>query len=248
MAALAAVLLALGSGVVWTAFQGPLGYPNGLNWHVVFGLALAVFVVLHIATRFKPLRRTDLAGRHALLGGLAALGTGGTLWAGQDAAAQALALPGARRRFTGSRLVGAEPGLTFPVTMWMADNPAPYAAAAWRLDITGEVAQPLRLSAADLAAAPHSRWPRPWTARAAGTRACRGIPVAWLLAQAGPAAHAATVSFVAPPPATAGASPWPRRARSCWRPRSAARRSITATARRCGWWRRAAAAFSGSSG
>ena len=49
VAALAAVLLALGSGVVWTAFQGPLGYPNGLNWHVVFGLSLAVF-----ATNSRP--------------------------------------------------------------------------------------------------------------------------------------------------------------------------------------------------
>ena len=196
--ALGAVLLVLGSGVVWTVFQGPLGYPNGLNWHVVFGLALTVFVVLHMIARFKPIRRVDFAGRRAALGGLAVLGTGGVLWAGQQAAVQALALPGAARRFTGSRLVGTEPGLTFPVTMWMADSPRPYATAAWRLDITGAVARSFHLTAADLAAAPRQEIEA--TLDCTGgwytEQVWRGIPVAWLLAEAGPTADATAVSFL----------------------------------------------------
>ena len=198
VAALGFVLLTIASGVVWTAWHWPLGYPNGLNWHVIFGLSLAVFVVLHMLLRFKPLRQVDLAGRRTVMSGLAVLATGGVLWAGQQGLAQAASLPGAQRRFTGSRKVGLEPGLTFPVTMWMFDNPAPYDVGAWRLEVTGSVEQALSLSAADLALAP--------TKELAATLDCtggwytnqlwRGIPVAWLLAEAGLAAAAREVSFV----------------------------------------------------
>ena len=62
LAALGFVLLTLGSGLVWTLWHWPLGYPNGLNWHVVFGVALVLFTVLHMLRRFKPLRRADLRG------------------------------------------------------------------------------------------------------------------------------------------------------------------------------------------
>ncbi len=198
VATLAAVLLVLITGVLWTTLHWPLGYPNGLNWHVVFGSLLALLTVLHMLLRFKPLRQVDLRGRRAALGGLAVLATGGALWAGQQGLAQAAGWPGAARRFTGSREVGQEAGLTFPATMWMLDNPAPYALDAWMLAVTGRVARPLRLSAAQLAAAPMqeitaildctSGW---WT-----EQVWRGVPVAWLLAQAGPTAGAAEVSFV----------------------------------------------------
>src|SRR3954469_17041182 len=40
VAALGFVLLTIASGSVWTSLQWPLGYPNGMNWHVIFGLAL----------------------------------------------------------------------------------------------------------------------------------------------------------------------------------------------------------------
>jgi DMSO/TMAO reductase YedYZ molybdopterin-dependent catalytic subunit len=196
--ALAFVLLTLATGVIWTTFHWPLGYPNGLNWHVIFGLALSVFVVLHMLLRYKPLRRADFRGRRTLLGGLAVAATGGALWVGQREIAAAAALPGAGRRVTGSRRVGVGPGLTFPITMWMFDNPPPYAAATWQLDVTGAVAQPFRLGAAALAAAPQ--------AELAATLDCtggwyteqrwRGIPVAWLLDQAVPLPAATAVSFV----------------------------------------------------
>ncbi len=198
VAALACVLLTIASGVVWTTAHWPLGYPNGLNWHVIFGLSLTAFVVLHMLLRFKPLRPADLSGRRALLGAIAVAATGATLWGSQQVAAQAAGLPGARRRFTGSRRVGEEPGLTFPVTMWMLDNPPPFDVQAWRLDITGAVERQVSLSASELAVAPvveldatldctggwytDQRW--------------QGIPIAWLLDGAGPLAAATAVSFV----------------------------------------------------
>jgi DMSO/TMAO reductase YedYZ molybdopterin-dependent catalytic subunit len=198
VAALGSVLLTITTGVVWTTWQWPLGYPNGLNWHVIFGLALTASALLHMLLRFKPVRRVDLAGRRTALSGLAVLATGGVLWAGQQSLAQAASLPGSGRRFTGSRAVGLEPGLTFPVTMWMFDNPAPYDHGAWRLDVTGSVTQALSLSAVDLALAPIQEL--------AATLDCtggwytnqlwRGIPVAWLLDAAGLAAAAQAVSFV----------------------------------------------------
>ncbi len=198
VAALGFVLLAIGTGVVWTAVQWPLGYPNGMNWHVIFGLALALFVVLHMVLRYKPLRRADVTGRRAALSGLAVLATGGVLWAVQNGAVRAAELPGAQRRFTGSRSAGAAAGLTFPVTMWMFDNPAPYATEPWRLAVTGNVARPLSLAALDLAQTPSQEMTA--TLDCTGgwytEQVWRGIPVAWLLELAGmaPAAHA--VSFV----------------------------------------------------
>jgi DMSO/TMAO reductase YedYZ molybdopterin-dependent catalytic subunit len=124
--------------------------------------------------------------------------TGGVLWRGQQGLAQAADLPGAQRRFTGSRRVGLEPGLTFPATMWMFDNPAPYDRAGWQLDITGEVAQPYTLAAAEWGAIP----PVDLTAILDCTggwytdQVWRGIPVAFLLDRAGTTAAATAVSFV----------------------------------------------------
>jgi DMSO/TMAO reductase YedYZ molybdopterin-dependent catalytic subunit len=198
VAALGFVLLAIGTGVIWTTVQWPLGYPNGMNWHVIFGLSLAVFVVLHMVMRYKPLRRADIVGRRAALSGLAVVATGAALWAVQNGAARAAGLPGAQRRFTGSKSAGEAPGLTFPVTMWMFDNPAPYAADAWRLAVTGNVAHTLTFSAAELAQLP--------TQEVSATLDCtggwyteqvwRGIPVSLLLDQAGMSAAAHAISFV----------------------------------------------------
>lgn len=198
LGALIFVLLTIASGVVWTTLHWPLGYPNGLNWHVIFGLTLSVFVVLHMVLRFKPLRRPDVQGRRTVLASLAVAATGGVLWSGQAAIAQAAGLPGAQRRFTGSRAVGQEPGLTFPVTMWMFDNPAPHNLVTWQLAVTGAVANPFTLAAAELVTAP--------TAEVEAVLDCtggwytnqlwRGIPVAWLLDWAEAGAAATAVSFI----------------------------------------------------
>jgi len=56
-----------------------------------------------------------------------------------------LALPGARRRFTGSYETGSFTG-HFPPTIWLFDNPQPVNVAQWRLQIRGLVNQSLTLS------------------------------------------------------------------------------------------------------
>jgi hypothetical protein len=195
--ALALALLALGSGFVWASWQAPLGYPNGLNWHVIFGIALTVFLVAHMLLRFKPLQRQDVTGRRAALRGLAVLASGGALWLGQQGMNRTLALPGAERRFTGSREVGSGQGLAFPVTMWMLDA-IPAIPDDWRLQVTGAVARPLTFDQGVLGNAPQQSVEAVldctggWYTR----QIWHGIPVAWLLEEAQPDSDARGVAFI----------------------------------------------------
>lgn len=130
---LVTALLVLATGGVWTTWQWPVQFPNGLWWHVAIGLGLALFLLVHVALRFKPLRRRDLRGRRAWLQLLGVAASGGLLWVGNQVLNQALVTPGSQRRFTGSRNTGDD----FPVTMWMFDNPAPLDLSSWRLLIYG---------------------------------------------------------------------------------------------------------------
>src|SRR5262249_48744234 len=102
--ALLAVGMTLASGVWWVAGGGldGLAFPL-LNRHIVRGGALAVVAGLPVLARAKPLRARDLRGRRQALR-FAAFTIGAVaLWPAQQAAQRLLALPGAARRFTGSR-------------------------------------------------------------------------------------------------------------------------------------------------
>jgi DMSO/TMAO reductase YedYZ molybdopterin-dependent catalytic subunit len=105
--------------------------------HVSGGLALIVFMLAHMALRFKPLRLPDLQGRRTALRILTVFASGGALWLGNQGAIQGGDTPGSRRRFTGSR----DAGVAFPVTMWMLDNPAPVNREYWRLRVSGAITQ-----------------------------------------------------------------------------------------------------------
>jgi len=98
------VLLTLGSGVGWV-HGGELvvaGY-NLLNWHIVASFGLVALVSAHMLARALPLWRADVADRRQVLR-LGQVLLGGVLLAlVQGAAQRALGLPGATRRFTGSR-------------------------------------------------------------------------------------------------------------------------------------------------
>jgi DMSO/TMAO reductase YedYZ molybdopterin-dependent catalytic subunit len=196
-AALVSSLAAL-SGLLWV-FGGDLflaGF-NLMNWHIVLGLALTLAVSLHMLARAKPLRRQDVQGRRQLLR-LAGVGLGGiALWPAQQALARQLELPGARRRFTGSREVGSYAGNAFPATSWVADRPLPLDPARWRLKIDGAVASPLVLSLADLQA----RWEAieatlDCTGGFYSTQIWRGARVGDLLEGAGVLPQAGWVRFV----------------------------------------------------
>lgn len=151
-----AVLFTVGTGVYWTIVQRPVDYPNGMILHTGGAIALAVLYLWHMVLRFKPLQRRDLQDRRTALRFLAALLGGGAFWALQDGSNRALATPGADRRFTGSRLAAPYASNTFPVTVWMFDNPAPVDVAQWRLHLTGAVETPLAWTLDELLALPQS--------------------------------------------------------------------------------------------
>jgi DMSO/TMAO reductase YedYZ molybdopterin-dependent catalytic subunit len=145
------VVLAGVTGVWWVA-GGNLDVAgfNLLNWHIVLGFALTLLVALHMVARFRPLRVRDVRGRRqALRFGALTLGAA-ALWPAQQVLQRAFVLPGASRRFTGSREAGSFAGNAFPTSSWVADAPRPIDPATWRLTIGGAVATPLTLSYADL--------------------------------------------------------------------------------------------------
>jgi DMSO/TMAO reductase YedYZ molybdopterin-dependent catalytic subunit len=151
--ALLAVGMTLASGVWWVA-GGDLSFLsfNLLNWHIVLGGALAIVVGLHLLARAKPLRARDLRGRRqALRFAMFALGAA-ALWPAQQAAQRFLALPGAARRFTGSREADSFLGNAFPTSSWVADAPRVIERASWRLNVGGAVAKPLTLTYEELLA------------------------------------------------------------------------------------------------
>ncbi len=136
------VVLAVGTGVTWVSFQVPLGYPNGINLHVIFGLLLLVLISLHTWMRHKPLPKTGLTSRRNFLSALSVGTLGfGAYWT-QQKAGQQFELAGAERRFTGSQ--EAEGHL--PVTMWMFDTVPSIDLTAWQLKVSGEVQTPLSFS------------------------------------------------------------------------------------------------------
>ncbi|GAB4446184.1 MAG: hypothetical protein OHK0015_49220 [Chloroflexi bacterium OHK40] len=144
-------LLVVATGVAWTAGGSLvlLGY-HLLNWHILFGYALTAVVSLHMLARARPLRRADLAGRRQALSMALLLAGAAALWPLKGAAVAWLGLPGARRRFTGSRAWAHFTGNGFPVVSWVADRPRPADPALWRLRVDGLVAHPLALDLAAL--------------------------------------------------------------------------------------------------
>ncbi|MEM7127680.1 MAG: molybdopterin-dependent oxidoreductase [Chloroflexota bacterium] len=138
-----AVLLTIGSGVLWAVVQRPLGYPNGMILHTASAIGLLILMLWHQLLRFKPLRKRDLAGRRTVLNFLGFFAFGGLFWGVQEGVNRSLQTEGAMRRFTGSREaspLGSETvsgNASFPVTMWMFDNPRPISVDEWTLSVNG---------------------------------------------------------------------------------------------------------------
>jgi hypothetical protein len=151
--ALLVVAATLVSGVWWVAGGELYALSfNLLNWHIMLGGALTLVVGLHMLARAKRLRGRDLRGRRQALR-FAALALGSVaLWPAQQASQRVFALPGAARRFTGSREAESFQGNVFPTSSWVADAPKPIDPIAWRLTIAGAVAKPATLTYAELLA------------------------------------------------------------------------------------------------
>jgi DMSO/TMAO reductase YedYZ molybdopterin-dependent catalytic subunit len=191
-----AVLATVATGVVWVILQRPLGWPSGMNLHIVFALALAPLYGLHMALRWRLPAAREIRSRRTLLRGLGLLAAGGAAWGLQSGLNRWLGAPGAGRRFTGSSPAGLEPGNAFPITSWMLDNPAPLDPATWRLHVAGAVERQLTVSYPELAA---RREVQQATLDCTGgwyaIQDWQGVRVGWLLDQVAPRADAVAVSF-----------------------------------------------------
>ncbi|PJF47589.1 MAG: sulfite oxidase [Chloroflexi bacterium] len=198
LTAMAAVGSAV-TGILWTHAQAPVGYPNGMHLHIVLGIALMVLLGGHVVLRFRRPTQRDLPNRRDALRWLGMLGLGALALPVQRVINDALELPGAQRRFSGSRSAGDDTGPAMPVTNWMFDRPTPVDTAMWRLMVHGAVEHPLALRLSDL----RQDYPVA-TLRATldctggwhSTQDWRGVRVGDLLDRAGARAEARFVSFV----------------------------------------------------
>jgi len=140
LATLATGLAWIWVGLVWV---GPWTL---LSVHVGLGLLLVGVVVAHLSTRYRPPARSDLADRRTALTYFGLLAAGGVAARLNEVAAAVAGAAGRNRRFSGSKRTGGEGPGSFPVTMWVADDPDPIPPAAYELAIVGRVEESLALS------------------------------------------------------------------------------------------------------
>lgn len=174
------LLLVLLLGIAWT-FAGyrALGGFSLVSLHIYVAVPLLALMAWHAWRRRWIVRRPESRDRRAFLrGGSLALG-GSLVWL-------ALRSWQRRRRFTGSYEMGSFGGF-FPRVSWINDRPDPLDLESWRLELSGLVERPLRLSyAAVLERA---------TAKVTATLDCtggwyttqewQGVPLETLLAESG---------------------------------------------------------------
>jgi len=134
------VLVAVAAGLAHaTGTLTGLGPVSAMQVHVGAALAAVPLLVWHAAARGGArARRTDLS-RRALLRTGAVAATAGLALLVMEGATRLAALPGARRRFTGSLPLAAT-GATadparIPVTQWLDDRVQVLDPAAWRLRV-----------------------------------------------------------------------------------------------------------------
>jgi len=191
------VVATIASGIVWSS-GGDLyvaGF-NLLNWHILLGVLLTLGVAAHGRLRGKRPRRPDLASRRNVVR-LAAVGTmSGALWWLQRPLAGYAGWRGAGRRWTGSYEVGSFAGNAFPATSWVADQPRPLDAAAYRLSLGGLVTTPLVLAASAVDAGDTLVATLDCTGGFFSTQAWRGMRLGRLIDQAGADARADHVRVI----------------------------------------------------
>ncbi len=192
--ALLAVTLAL--GFAWS-FVGPFGWAwfSGVSWHIYVGAALIPLLVWHALYHTRGFPIGFWADRRTFLR-LAALAVAATAaWQAGELSAKAADLSGARRRFTGSHEAQSFSGNSFPLTSWLNDSPARVDPAAWRLTVGGAVERELSIAYDDLASEAETTATIDCTGGWYSTQVWRGVPVADLLARAGPTGAASSVTF-----------------------------------------------------
>jgi len=174
-AALALGTLAAGIGSA-TGVPGPVGRFESLWLHIALALLLLPLLAWHVVARPVRPRVADLGRRTLVRAGLL-IGAGAALYAGSEGAVRLAGLPGAQRRFTGSRAVTAA-----LVTSWLDDAVPDVRGLDWRLSVV-DAAGARSLSLDDLAAVGTTtvRATLDCTSGWYATQRWTGVPVARLL-------------------------------------------------------------------
>lgn len=143
-------LAALATGLAWTLL-GTVRVEGFtlLVAHMVLGVLVVPVLLWHLLHRFRLPSTGDFEGRRSAMRFGATLVGASVAWRSKEELGKLAGLAGADRRFTGSKPAGGE-GNDFPVTSWVADDPAPVDAESWRLDVSGAVENPTAFSAAAL--------------------------------------------------------------------------------------------------
>ena len=181
LAALALATLAAGMGSA-TGVPGPVGGFESLWVHIALALLLIPLLAWHALARpVRPPRAADLGRRTLVRAGLLAA-AGSALYTGLDSVVRLADLPGAQRRFTGSRAVAAA-----PVTSWLDDAVPHVRGDEWRLSVT-DAGGTRSLSLDDLVASGTTavRATLDCTSGWYATQTWAGVPVARLLTDVGP--------------------------------------------------------------
>jgi hypothetical protein len=122
--------LAHSTGLLISAFG-----VSALQVHVGAALVALIPAAVHIRQRRIRPRMTDFAKRSVLRGALV-VAASGALYAALAGAASVFALPGARRRATGSYEVASGEPQLLPNTSWLLDEVPAIDPISWRLTVT----------------------------------------------------------------------------------------------------------------
>lgn len=195
---LAATILGLVfTGSVWLAGAGAawdLAGNSLLALHLDLYYLLALPLAWHLLLRWERPRAAAFRTRRAILRLGATAGAGVVAAVAFTCAAPWLFRFPPPRRFTGSFVAGGGTGNDFPITAFLADDPAPVDVSVWRLRVTGKVSRPLALRYDDVASERHDvaatiDCTGGWCAR----RIWSGASLASILDEAGVASGAALV-------------------------------------------------------
>lgn len=140
-------------GLMWTWRWGPTTLwlrQTVISWHWILALVLMPPFVLHAWRRWPRPKKAEFISRRNFLKflGLGAVGFLG--WRLSDILALFRQEDEAPRNRNGSRLSGYLTGNNFPVTNSAGDGRKPINPDHWKLSISGEVEQPLKLSYSEI--------------------------------------------------------------------------------------------------
>lgn len=195
--ALIGTLGALSTGFFWT-FGGDFTVArwNAMNVHVFFGILLVPFLIAHLVDRFRVPTQADLEGRRTAVQYAFLAGSSILAWRLQRMIVDVFELFPSRR-FTGSRERGEEPGNTFPVTMWVIDDPDSIDESEWSISVEGAVVNRQQFDYEELLAVEDElQATLDCTSGWYTTQDWRGIRVGRLLDAASPRSAARWVSFI----------------------------------------------------